>query len=106
MSEFLTPQDITFFFVVFGAIAGLWWRVEAKIDGARQRAEKVAAELAAYQRHVAETYVTKDGQREQINQVMAGITDLKQSVAHVANRVDSLADQQAQPARRSRGTSA
>lgn len=106
MSEFLTPQDITFFFVVFGALAGLWWRVEARIESAKTRAELVAKELAVYQRHVAETYVTKDGLREQISQVMSGISDLKQSVGHVANRVDSLVDQQTQPTRRNRGTSA
>ena len=103
MNEFLTPADITFGLAVIVALAGLWFRVENRIESAKQKAELVAKELAVYQRHVAETYVTKDGLREQISQVMSGISDLKQSVGHVANRVDSLVDQQS-PTRRSRGT--
>jgi hypothetical protein len=104
VTDFLTAADILFGIAVFTALAGLWWRVEARIDGAKARAAEVAKELAAYQRHVAETYVTKDGLREQIGAVMSGISDLKQSVGHVANRVDSLVDQQRPTARR-RGAS-
>lgn len=104
MNEFLTPQDITFGLAVFGALAGLWWRVEAKIDKAKQRAEDAERALIKYQTHVAETYVTKDGLREQFAQVLRGVDDLKTTIGHVANRVDSLVDQQ-RPIPRRRGAS-
>lgn len=104
MNDFLTAQDILFGLTVLGALAGLWFRIEVKIDKAKQRAEDAEKLLAAYKTHVAETYVTKDGLREQFQQVLAGVADLKQSIGHVANRVDSLVDQQNAPTRRSRGT--
>lgn len=104
MNEFLTPADIMFGLAVFTALAGLWFRIEVKIDKAKQRAEDAEKLLAAYKTHVAETYVTKDGLREQFQQVLRGVDDLKLQVGHVANRVDSLVDQQNAPTRRSRGT--
>lgn len=104
MNDFLTAQDILFGLSVFGALAGLWWRVEARIDKAKQRAEDAEKALSKYQTHVAETYVTKDGLREQFSQVLAGVADLKNSITHVASRVDSLVDQQ-RPLSRRRGAS-
>lgn len=105
MNDFISPSDITFGIVVFGAIAGLWWRVEARIENAKGRAEAAERELAAYKTHVAETYVTKDGLREQFAQVLAGVADLKMTIAHVATRVDSLVDQQNRTTRRRTGAS-
>ena len=106
MNEFLTPQDIIFALAVFGAIASLWWRVEAKIDKAKQKAEDAERALDKYKTHVAETYVTKDGLREQFAQVMRGMDDLKRTIDHVATRVDSLVDEhRASPSRRRSGAS-
>lgn len=97
MNEFITPADITFGLGVLAAIATLWFRVETKIDKAKQKAEDAERSLDKYKTHVAETYATKDGLREQFAQVMQGVADLKLTVGHVAARVDSFADRQRQP---------
>jgi septal ring factor EnvC (AmiA/AmiB activator) len=93
----ITVEMVGFMIVVLGAISGIWWRVEAKYEGAKKRADDAAEALAAYKTHVAEQYVTKDGLREQLSQVMAGITELKQQLAHVASRVDTFIDQPRPP---------
>lgn len=105
MNEFLTPQDILFGLAVLGAIGGLWWRVEAKIDKGKSRADEVSEKLDAYKLHVAETYVNRDGQRELFAQVLASMSELKTSISHVATRVDSLFDQQIRPQPRRRSGS-
>lgn len=92
--ETLTPQDVTFGLAVFGALAGLWWRVEARIDVAKRRADEAAERLASYKTHIAENYVTKDGMRDQLSQVMEGIAEIKSQMTHIAARVDGLYDQQ------------
>jgi len=93
----ITSELIIFLIAVFGAIAGIWWRVEARIDGAKTKAEQVASEFASYRTHVAETYITKQGLREQIDQVMGGIADLKNTVEHLNSRIDSFIGNPQQP---------
>lgn len=86
----ITSELVVFLIAVFGAVAGIWWRVEGRIDTAKTRAEQVAAEFASYRTHVAETYITKQGLREQIDQVMGGIADLKSTVEHMNSRIDNF----------------
>lgn len=95
----ITTELVIFFIAVFGAIAGIWWRVEARIDGAKQAALLVAAEFAQYQTRVAETYITKQGLREQTEQVMGGISEIKTQVSHLNERIDGMITHTPRPAR-------
>lgn len=85
----ITTELVVFFLLVLGAVAGMWWRIEARIDAARTAAAHVAADFARYQTHVAETYITKQGLRETTGQVMDAIADLKQTLEHVNSRIDT-----------------
>lgn len=86
----ITGEMVGLFVAVFGAIAGLWWRVEARIDSAKAKAQLVADDFARYQTHVAETYITKQGLRETTEQIMSGIGDLKATVDHLNSRIDQI----------------
>lgn len=97
----ITSELIVFVMTILGTIAAVWWRVEQRIDAAKMRAEQVAIEFASYRTHVAETYITKQGLREQIDQVMGGIADLKSTVEHLNSRIDSFIGQPTQTRRRS-----
>ncbi|KEA07470.1 hypothetical protein [Rhizobium rhizogenes] len=75
---------------VIGLILTIWWRVEGKIDGARDKADKaekyaveVERKLAASQLHNSETFATKAGMQEQTAQLLRAIEG-------VGNRIDGL----------------
>ncbi|MBB6299890.1 hypothetical protein [Rhizobium leucaenae] len=68
---------------VIGLILTIWWRVEGKIDAARDKAEKAEADLAAHKLHAAETFATKAGMQEQTAQLLRAIEG-------VGNRIDGL----------------
>ncbi len=84
----LTMEMIGGFILVFGFIAGLWWRIEAKIESAA----KVKDELAAYKTHVAETYLPKSGLDKAVEQIMGAISDIKQTIDRVSDRIDRVAE--------------
>lgn len=79
----ITTELVAFFILVFGAVSGIWWRVEGKVKGAEDKAEKVGAELAAHRVHSAEVFATKQGMQEQTGQIMRAIEG-------VGNRIDGL----------------
>lgn len=87
--------------MLLGAIWGVWW----KIDGAIQRAKSdalqaaqlasaktdvLASSLAEHRLHVAEVYVSKQGLREQTEQIMAAIKGVSDTLAHVTERLDRV----------------
>lgn len=89
MGSPITTELVVFFLTLLGVVAGLWWRIEARIESARTAAAIVAADFARYQTHVAETYITKQGLRETTGQVMDAIADLKLTLDHVNTRIDT-----------------
>ena len=104
----ITTEFVTFVFIVLGAVAGAWWRVELAIRTARDEVKRDAAEaktaasaasgqailfaqqLAEYKTHVAETYITKAGVREFRDEVMTGVRDLKGSISTLHGRIDAM----------------
>ncbi len=68
---------------VIGLILTIWWRVEGKIDGAREKADKAERSLAEHKLHAAETFATKAGMQEQTAQLLRAIEG-------VGNRIDGL----------------
>ena len=69
----ITGELVTLFVIILTAIAGVWYKVELKIDAAKDKAEAAAAELALYKTHIAENYITKSGLREFRDEIMHGI---------------------------------
>jgi hypothetical protein len=94
---------VGFFMSTLLGLAGVWWRIEGRINSARDRADIVKQELSDHKLHVAETYVTKAGMQEQTAQIMDAIGAVKTAIDNMALRVDRVVENQARP-RTSRST--
>lgn len=86
----ITTELVAFIILVFGAVSGVWWRVEGKVKGAEDKAEKVGAELAAHRIHTAEVYVTKAGLSEQTSQIMKALDSVGAKIDRTNERLDNL----------------
>ncbi len=113
----ITSELVAFILTIAGVVGGVWFRIErmvqaAKIDAlaeankaalaamaASTKAGLVADALAEFRVHVAETYVSKQGLREQVGQVMDLLRDVQNDVGSVNERLDRVIE--GQPARRS-----
>jgi len=76
--------------LILGSIAGVWWRVEAKIVSAHNEASAALAQLAAHRLHVAEMYVTKAGMTEQTAQIMGAIHGIGVDIRQLNERIDRM----------------
>lgn len=98
MTGAITWEQVAFFvgllITILGFVAGVWWRVEGKITGAKdeslrradaaqQRADAVSVDLAAHRLHSAEVFATKQGMQEQTAQLLRAIEG-------VGNRIDGM----------------
>jgi hypothetical protein len=92
----ITAELVGFIIMVFGAVSGVWWRIESKVKVAEDKADKAAADLALHKLHVAESYVSKQGLRETHEQLMAAIGGVKDAVDKMTLRVDRIVESQAQ----------
>lgn len=101
---------VGFFVMLFGALSGIWWRIEGRVDKAKTEASGMAAaanalatltrqELADHKLHTAETYVTKAGMQEQTAQIMRAIEGVGNRIDGLNERLDRLYE--ARPTRRS-----
>lgn len=86
----ITTELVAFIILVFGAVSGVWWRVEGKVKGAEDKASAAGAELAAHRLHVAETYVTKAGLSEQTSQIMKALDSVGAKIDRTNERLDNL----------------
>jgi hypothetical protein len=90
----MTPEQImgaiAFFVLVSGALWGIWWRIEGKVKGAEDKADKALTQIADHRLHVAETYITKAGMREVKEEIMDAIQGVKGAVDHLGGRIDSM----------------
>ena len=81
----ITGEMVTLFLALSGAIAGIWWRVEAKIQAAEEAAEDAKAELARFQLTVAERYAS-----------MAHLKDVEvrlvTSIDRLTSQIDAMPD--------------
>lgn len=96
------PEAFGFVFLILaiiGALAGAWWRVEAKVSDAKKETSRrvdhlsaeskaLTAQLAAHKVHVAEHYISKQGHREATEQILDAIRRVTERLdrAFEANR--------------------
>lgn len=87
--------------MVLGALWGIWWKIDGAIQRAKSdslqaaqiaaaKADVLASSLAEHRLHVAEVYVSKQGLREQTEQIMAAIKGVSDTLAHVTERLDCV----------------
>lgn len=81
----------------------IWWRFEAKVKEAEDKADKAITGLADHKLHTAETYVTKAGMQEQTSQIMGAIGEIKRAIDGTNSRIDMIF-QNPPVGRRSRGS--
>jgi hypothetical protein len=85
---------VLFFATISGALWAVWWRIEGKVDRAKEealrradaaaaRVDAVSVELAAHRLHSAEVFATKQGMQEQTAQLLRAIEG-------VGNRIDGM----------------
>ena len=77
------------------ALGGIWWRWQAVI-------RSIETDLSQYKLHVAETYVTKLGQREQTQAMLEAIHSVRTDIKSLNDRIDRLFEN---PPKRTRSTS-
>lgn len=113
----ITTELVAFMLTIAGVIGGVWLRIERMIQLARAdaiaaadkaalaamaastKAGMVADALAELRVHVAETYVSKAGLREQVGQVMDLLRDVQNDVGSVNERLDRVIENRS-PGRR------
>jgi hypothetical protein len=118
----VTTELVGFIITVLGVVTAAWLRVEAIVRAAKAdalaaaaaaKADALAASttaglcaeaLAAHRLHVAETYVSKAGLREQTEQIMGAIRGVSETLSHLNERIDRVID--GQPVSRRRSSSA
>lgn len=97
----ITTELVLFILTVIGAVSGVWWRVEGKVKGAEDKADKVGAELAAHRLHTAEVYVTKAGLSEQTSQIVKALDSVSAKIDRTNERLDNLMQPKTRSARSS-----
>jgi uncharacterized lipoprotein YehR (DUF1307 family) len=104
---------VGFFVLCMSAIAKLWWKVDDEIEKAKKiatdvagvaalKADMMVVQLAEYKLHVSETYVSKAGHRESMEQVLEAISAVRQSIDGLSGRIDRIYDNQAKTTARAR----
>lgn len=89
----MTPEILTGLLglvTLIGAAFGYWRYFESRVAGAKDRADKVADDLAAHRLHTAETYVTKSGMREIKDEILGAVSGIRDDVRHLATRIDGM----------------
>lgn len=92
---------VGFFVMLSGALWGIWWKIDGKVEKAKTEASSVATaanalasltrqELADHRLHTAETYVTKAGMQEQTSQIMRAIEGVGNRIDGLGERLDRL----------------
>lgn len=113
----ITTELVTFGLGILGFVTTVWMRIESIVNRARAeamasaatanaRAETLGSELAAYKLHVAETYVSKTGLREQMDRLMGAISGLHDQIGNMSERIDRVIERQEPPPRPARRGSA
>lgn len=113
----ITTELVGFIITVLGFVTAAWVRVEAIVRAAKADALAAAAvakadaaaasskaglcadALAAHRLHVAETYVSKAGMREQTEQIMGAIRGVSETLSHLNERIDRVIEGQPAPRR-------
>lgn len=112
----ITTEFVGFVIGVLGFVTTVWVRIESIVNRARAeamasaavanaRAETLGSDLAAYKLHVAETYVSKTGLREQMDRLMGALGEMRDQLGNMSDRIDRVIErQEPRPARKGSAT--
>ena len=88
---------IGFAVMLLGALWGIWWKIDGQIQSVEDKAASVGRSLDAHRLHVAETYLTKAGLREQMEPLFDAVKGVSGQVQTMNERLDRVIE--AQPKR-------
>ena len=101
----ITSELVGFFLAMMSAAWVVWWKVSGLVE--KGRAEAISAAILAqakadilqsslheHKLHVAETYVSKSGMREQTEQIMTAIKDVGSHLNTINERLDRFVEGQ------------
>ncbi len=114
----ITSKLVGFMLTIAIAVGGVWLRIEMMVKASRSDAiaaadkahlaalaattkvEIVQAALTELRVHIAKTYVSKSGLREQIGQVRDLVRDVQTDVGSINERLDRVIEGRPHPPRR------
>lgn len=108
----ITVELVSYIVAAVAALALVWFRIETLVKVSRRElAADVAMietdirrlndEFQRYQIHVAETYASKQGLKEQMVPLFDAVKDVAGQVRHLSERLDRVIENRPAPARRS-----
>ena len=86
----LTTDTVLFFVTVSGTLAGLWWRVEARIRAAERRAEAVERALNSYKLEVEQRFAQRGALKDTEARLIKEIDGLRDDLKGVARALNDL----------------
>lgn len=101
----ITAELVGFILLLSGAAWAVWWKISALVEKARAdatnaamlaqtKADVLQSALHEHRLHVAETYVSKSGMREQTEQIMRAIKDVGGQIGNLNERLDRVVEGQ------------
>lgn len=102
----ITAELVGFILGLMAAAWAVWWKVSGLVESAKSaainaallaqtKADILQTALHDHKLHVAETYVSKSGMREQTEQIMSAIKDVGSHVNTINERLDRFVEGQA-----------
>ena len=86
----LTTDTVLFFVTVSGAVAGLLWRVEARIRAAERRADAVERALNSYKLEVEQRFAQRGALKDTEARLIKEIDGLRDDLKGVARALNDL----------------
>jgi len=102
----VTAELVGFVLALMTAVWAVWWKISGLVEKGRTdaistallaqtKADILQTALHEHKLHVAETYVSKSGLREQTEQIMTAIKDVGTHVHTINERLDRFVEGQA-----------
>ena len=110
MTSAVTGEMVVFFLAIMGAVAGLWWRIEGRIDKAMEKvsdeantranaahstAALVQSQLAEFKLEAARSYVSKDDVQQVRDEILGAVGGVLKSVDRINERLDRVVENNA-----------
>lgn len=92
----ITGELIALFVLLFGALSGLWWKIESKIASEAKKTDAVQVELFNFKLFVAQNYVNASNLRETELRLINAVDKLAVRMEAIVSRLDKIALKQMQ----------
>ena len=90
MSVPITGEIVFLFLALFGAIGGLWWRIEARLTAQDKAREVLQKELNEYKLYVAQNHVSAAALLLTENRLMQAIHKLETQLEEAVRQLNTL----------------